>query len=123
LGLGTFQAAYPHYARVAVPFVIDKAHNDYLELAAGWGIPAAVCWWAALLWLAALCVRGIFARKRNRAYPLLALGAIVLVGIHALFDFSLQIPAIATTFAAILGLGVAQAFPTRNVGIQVEEES
>jgi O-antigen ligase len=113
LGLGTYQAAYPHYARAAVPFVIDKAHNDYLELVAGWGLPAALCWWAALLWLAGLCMRGIFARRRNRVFPLLALGAVILVGIHAIFDFSLQIPAVAATFAAILGLGVAQAFPTR----------
>jgi len=115
LGLGAYQAAYPYYARVAVPFVIDKAHNDYLELAAGWGLPAALCWWAALLWLAGLCLRGIFTRRRNRVFPLLALGAVVLVGIHAIFDFSLQIPAVALTFAAILGLGVAQAFPTRIV--------
>ena len=123
LGLGSFQAAYPSYAHVVVPFVIDKAHNDYLELAAGWGLPAALCWWGALLWLTGWCVRGVLTRRRNRVFPLLALGASVLVGTHAIFDFSLQIPAVAITFAAILGLGVAQAFPTHVMEDKVVEES
>ncbi|MGH6827646.1 MAG: O-antigen ligase family protein [Rhizomicrobium sp.] len=113
LGLGTYQTAYPLYAHTVTPFIIDKAHNDYLELAAGWGLPAALLWWSALLWLAGLCLRGTFLRRRNRIYPMLGAGATLLVGVHAIFDFSLQIPAIALTFAAILGLGVGQAFPGR----------
>lgn len=114
LGLGTYQTAYPLYSDVALPFMMDKAHNDYLELAAGWGLPAALLWWSALVWLAGICVHGIYVRRRNRIYPMLAVGATVLVGVHSLFDFSLQMPAIATTYAAIVGLGIAQAFPTRD---------
>jgi hypothetical protein len=84
-------------------------------LAAGWGLPAALLWWSSLLWLMGICARGILTRRRNRLYPLVAMGAGILVGIHANFDFSLQMPAVALTFAAILGVGVAQAFPTRKV--------
>lgn len=113
LGLGTYQTTYPLYSAATVPFVVDKAHNDYLELAAGWGLPAALLWWSALLWLLGICARGIFKRRRNRLYPMVALGAGILVGIHANFDFSLQMPAVALTFAAILGVGLAQALPTR----------
>jgi O-antigen ligase len=112
LGLGTYQTMYPSYSTALVPFVVDKAHNDYLELAAGWGLPAALLWWSALLWLMVICARGIFTRRRNQLYPLVALGAGILVGVHANFDFSLQMPAVAATFAAILGLGLAQAFRT-----------
>ena len=36
-----------------------------------------------------------------------------MIGVQSLFDFNLQIPAIALTYAAILGLGVAQAFSSR----------
>jgi hypothetical protein len=43
---------------------------------------------------------------------MLALSATALVGVQSAFDFSLQIPAVALTYAAILGLGVAQASPT-----------
>jgi hypothetical protein len=32
------------------------------------------------------------------------------VGMHALVDFSLQVPAVATTYAALLGIGVAQSY-------------
>ena len=41
LGLGTFQDAYPMYATQMLPFIMDKAHSDYLEFAAGLGLP----WW------------------------------------------------------------------------------
>ncbi|MGB8363044.1 MAG: O-antigen ligase family protein [Rhizomicrobium sp.] len=113
LGLGTYQSAYPLYSDVMMPFVMDKAHNDYLELAAGWGLPAALLWWSALVWLVGICVRGVYHRRRNQLYPMLAVGASILVGVHSFFDFSLQMPAISLTYATILGLGVAQAFRTR----------
>ena len=34
---------------------------------------------------------------------------LALVGLHALVDFSLQIPAVAILYACILGIGCAQA--------------
>lgn len=113
LGLGSYQSAYPMYSDVTMRFVMDKAHNDYLELAAGWGLPAAILWLSAIAWLVWLCTRGVLTRRRHRAYPMLAVGASVLVGVHSIFDFSLQMPAIAFTYASILGLGLAQAFSTR----------
>jgi O-antigen ligase len=116
LGLGNFQNAYPMYSDVTMRFVMDKAHNDYLELAAGWGLPAAILWLSAIGWSGWLCARGVLRRRRHRAYPMLAVGASVLVGVHSVFDFSLQMPAIAFTYACILGLGLAQAFSTRETG-------
>jgi O-antigen ligase len=115
LGLGTFEPAYPLYADRVMPFVMDKAHNDYLEFAAGLGLPAATAWWLAILWLVGMCIRGVFVRRRNRHYSMLAIAATALVAFHSIFDFSLQIPAIALTYAVILGLGVAQSTSTRNV--------
>ncbi len=115
LGLGTFEPSYPLYADRVLPFIMDKVHNDYLEFAAGLGLPAAIAWWTAILLLFGMCVRGIFVRRRHRHYALLAIAATALVAFHSIFDFSLQIPAIALTYAVILGLGVAQAAPTRNV--------
>jgi len=37
----------------------------------------------------------------------------LLVGAHSLVDFSLQIPAVAFTYALIMGAAVGQAKPTR----------
>lgn len=109
LGLGTFEDAYPLYASQVYPFVMDKAHCDYLEFAAGLGLPAAIAWWAALLWLVALCLRGIRQRRRNRHYAIAAIGASVLVAVHSSVDFSLQLPAVAFLYATLIGVGVGQS--------------
>jgi O-antigen ligase len=118
LGLGTFEPAYPMYADQALPFIMDKVHNDYLEFAAGLGLPAAIAWWAAITWLTALSIRGVFVRRRNRHFSLLAVAATALVAFHSFFDFSLQIPAIALTYAVILAIGVAQSAPTRHAAFE-----
>jgi O-antigen ligase len=111
LGLGTFQDAYPLYASQALPFVMDKAHNDYLEFAAGIGLPAAIAWWIAGLWFCIDCAVGPFRRRRNREIAIVAFGATVLVAVHSAFDFSLQVPAVALLYATLLGIGLAQAHP------------
>jgi O-antigen ligase len=108
-------SAYPLYADQMFPYVMDRAHNDYLEFAAGLGLPAAIAWWSALGWCAFVCARALFIRRRNRIYAVAALGATAIVAFHSMFDFSLQMPAIALTYAVILGLGMAQSFPTRDV--------
>jgi hypothetical protein len=45
--------------------------------------------------------------------PAIAAGASVLVGVHALVDFSLQIQAVTLTYMTILAAGVAQAVSSR----------
>jgi len=109
LGLGTFQDAYPLYATSSLAFVMDRAHSDYLELAAGLGVPAALTLLASVLLLAAQCLVGVFIRRRNRFYALAAFGASVLVALHSAVDFSLQIPAVALMYVTLLGIGVAQS--------------
>jgi O-antigen ligase len=113
LGLGTFQDAYPLYATDIYPYVMDKAHCDYLEFAAGLGVPAANAWWTAIVWLFVLCLRGVRVRRRHRIYCMVAIGATVLVAVHSAVDFSLQLPAVALLYATLMGLGVAQCSPTR----------
>jgi hypothetical protein len=52
-------------------------------------------------------------RQENVTVPRVAVGAAFLVGVHALVDFSLQIQAVALTFMAVLGAGVAQSASSR----------
>lgn len=101
-----FLAHGPELGRVGI---FDHAHNDYLQTAAELGLPAAGALWLALMLLWGLCLTGAIARRRRRLYPLVASTAGVLVGLHALTDFSLLMPAVAMTFAAILGIGCAQS--------------
>jgi O-antigen ligase len=111
LGLGSFIDAYPIYADHTWPYIMDKAHNDYLEFAAGVGLPAAICWWSAWALAAGRMLLGVFQRRRNKVYPLVGLGAVTLVAVQSAVDFSLQMPAVAFACACLLGLGLAQAYP------------
>jgi O-antigen ligase len=115
LGLGTFQDAYPMYAERFLPFILDKAHNDYLEFAAGLGLPAALLWWSAMAWCAVRVALGYFGRRRDRVYALTALCATVLVAVHASVDFSLQIPAVSLTYVGLLAVGLAQSYSSRDL--------
>ena len=66
-------------------------------------------WIAAMALLVLRCAGGVRLRRRDRVFSLVGLAAAILVGVHALVDFSAQIPAVAVTFATLLGLGCAQA--------------
>lgn len=116
----TLQAPYAGYGigsyeRTFVLFADErsvnayKAHNDWLEMLFELGIPMAVVWFAVLGGLGLRCLVGFFRRKRDNIYPLVGFCACVLVGIHALADFSLQLPGVAIMFATLLGVGVAQS--------------
>ena len=122
-GLGTYRAVYPTYSRQFIPYVVDRVHNDYLELALGLGLPAAVLWVSALCLLAGQCIFGVFRRRRRRIFAVTAVGATALVGFHALFDFSLQMPAVATLYAVVLGIGLGQSEPSRNVPEQTKPQA
>jgi O-antigen ligase len=112
-GYGSYGTSFLRYQeRAAGPFIIDKAHNTYLEHAAELGIPATVLLYLAPLLLVLFCLRGAFVRRKEKIYPLLAVSATVLVAVHSLMDFSLQIPAVAVTYAMILGMGTAQSIPS-----------
>ena len=65
----------------------------------------------AIALLAAEALRGLWRRRRERTAPALGVAATALVGVHAFFDFSLQMPAVSALYAFIMGLAVAQAFP------------
>ena len=86
------------------------AHNDWLEMMFELGLPMAFLWFAVLGGLGVRCLIGFFRRRRDHVYPLVGFCACVLVGLHSLVDFSLQIPAVAVTFAVMLGVGVAQSW-------------
>lgn len=111
-GLGTFNPAFLKYSNSILGLSYDKAHNDYLEAAFELGVPAALIQITSIAWLALMCLRGYFTRHRDRNYPLIAVGLTTIVAAHSTLDFSLQIPAVAMTFAILLGTGFAQAFST-----------
>ena len=108
-GLGTFGAVYRSHRTEEIRPGVNMAHNDYLELALELGIPAAVLFVFAIAALAVGCALGVRAGRRDAVLPAAGVAACTLLGAHALVDFSLQIPAVAATFALLLGVSVAQA--------------
>lgn len=116
-GLNSFQASIGIIQPAALIGYYDKAHNTYLELAFDLGIPAAAALVAAVVWIVGRCLAGFFQRNRDAELAGVGFLVAVLAGFHALFDFGLQIPAMACTFFAILGIAWAQSWsgrPTRN---------
>jgi O-antigen ligase len=114
-GYGTFQYVFPMYRDNSVsPFGFwDKAHNTYLEIIQGLGIPAAALFFAMLLILTVRCGHAGLTRKSSATAPLVATSATVIVALHSFVDFSMQIQAVALTWTALLGAGVAQSWSGR----------
>jgi len=119
-GFGTFADAFPAYRIADDEGAVrwDKAHNTYLENALELGIPAAVLLNAAIFLLALQCLRGVSTRRRNKLLPALGVAASMLVGLHSLVDFSLQIPAVAIFYASIMGLAVGQSWREQTLTVR-----
>ena len=116
-GFGTFDDVIPAYKDGNDSALIqwDKAHNTYLENALELGLPATFILNLSILLVAFRCLLGVITRKRDKLAPALGVSATILVGLHSLVDFSLQIPAIAILYAAIMGIAVSQSWSKRRL--------
>lgn len=108
-GLGAFADFFPAYRDLPLGREfgsLDRAHNLYLELAAELGLPVAAALVLGLGWLVLRVATASLRLKPGAA--LAAAGASVLVAVHSLADFSLQIPAVTATWLLLLGAGLGQ---------------
>ncbi len=109
-GYGSYEQGYRLYHLDEIQGLYHKAHNTYLENLFGLGIPAATLLFLSILALVITLFRGIRRRHRDWLYPAIGLAVTIQVAIHSLVDFSLQIPAVAITYAVIIGVAAAQSF-------------
>jgi O-antigen ligase len=112
-GLGTFAAAYGAYEDANLSEMrLVHAHNDYLEYLAELGVAGAVLLVGIVLTVAVsayLAWRG----RRNAQARALALGGMVSLagmGLHAVTDFNLHIPANMVLFTVVLCLTLVTAY-------------
>ena len=111
-GYGTYADAFRAYNHPGTgTYFLDKAHNTYLQMIMELGWPAALALYAGLGLLVFRCQQG-----RSAVYPTVLASCSVLVAVHALVDFSLEMPANAATYALLLGIGCAQAVRGRARG-------
>lgn len=113
-GGGAFESYFQFYKNAEFGGIstIDKAHNTYLELWADTGLIGVILLGVPMLVLAIGTLLGIQTRQHNTVYPLIGFTLIVQTGLHSIFDFSLQIPAVAVTFALVMGICFGQSFST-----------
>jgi O-antigen ligase len=112
-GMNSFEELFSVFQPAELSANYDKAHSTYLELAFDLGIPAATALVLAVVWVAWRCSIGFGTRGRDRELAGLGVFGTVLIGFHSLFDFGLQIPAVACTYMSILGVAWAQSWSTR----------
>ena len=110
-GYGTFADVFPMYRDLSISPVglWEKAHNTYLEVFQGLGLVFGAALIASIGACVIKCFRGAATRRENATPAMVASAASVLVGFHALVDFSMQIEAVALTYLAVLAAGYAQS--------------
>ena len=107
-GAGSYYSVYPRYrvGDTSSGFLVDHAHNDYLELLSEYGILGILL--PAGTVILALGNAILAQRKRRnqlaRGIGFAATMAITAMLIHATVEFNLQIPAYAATFMVILAM-------------------
>ncbi|MDX6767094.1 MAG: O-antigen ligase family protein [Candidatus Methylacidiphilales bacterium] len=108
-GGGTFEVAYPlfHQLPVSPDLVWDKAHSTYLSLWAELGLVFGSLPILVVAGFAALALRFYLARRGDWTAPAAAFCVTVVVALHSIVDFSLEMQANVFLFLAILAIGVA----------------
>lgn len=122
-GLGTFEDIFRLYKDDSLKNLgsrrVDHAHNTYLETILEIGLPAFCVIAISFITMILVCFRGVITRSRGYFYPITGIAVSALVGVHALFDFSLEMPAIALTYATIMGVCCAQSWSSKdNMGLE-----
>lgn len=102
-GFGTFESAFPMVQSETIDLLYDHAHNDWIEWAQEGGVLAL----GAAVALLFFALRGApvgSARGFDAAFNIACTAAIVAVAVHAMWDFSLRIPAVAVVCAGMVGI-------------------
>ena len=99
IGLGAYEAVFPIYARHNGMFVVNYAHNDYLQALSDGGAVGLVLALAFVVLLWREVGRALQAEDRRLAGLALGGGAgTFALLVHSMFDFNLQIPSNAVLF-------------------------
>ena len=111
-GAGSFAGLYRQIEDPATisRFVVNHAHNDYLEALIDVGAPGVVLL-ALFLWWWAKAVRATWTQTVAEPYLRAASIASATILAHSLVDFPLRTAAIAALFAACVGLLARRARP------------
>lgn len=121
-GLGSFGEAYRRYQNPLCGDVFwDRAHSFYLE---GWidlGVIFIPLLAISLSGLTLIFLTGVRRRKAMRWAPATGWAVLLLFVLHSIVDFSIQIPGVAVSFAAIMSGAVVLSL-NRNKSARKSEQ-
>ena len=112
-GLGTFIEVFPRYRTFYTNYIVNAAHNDYVQVLVELGAVGLIL---ILALIALLFKEGVkkatgWQHDCERAMTLAALVGCSGILIHSLCDFNLQVPANAALFSVFAGLAVSRTLP------------
>jgi hypothetical protein len=113
-GLGTFEEVFRFYRTSDIAGYHAMANSTYLENILELGLPATLLVFALFAGLLVITIGGIRSRGRDVIFPCLGFTATLLVALHGAVDFSMQIPAVAATYALLMGAACAQCWSSRH---------
>ena len=104
-GFGTFQEVFPAYRDTECAGIFgvwDRAHNFFLEGYLGLGVPFAIAAGMGYIVLIGVFFIGMGNRRKYLFAPVIGFSVMILVSLHSIVDFSLQIPGVGVYFAAAI---------------------
>jgi O-antigen ligase len=108
-GYGTFEPGFRLFKDLRLSGLTwNLAHNSYLEFYFGTGLYGLVIIICAFVCIFFGLVKGAFLRAHDTAYLITGVSALTIVGLHALTDFSIQMPAMGAALVFVAGLGYAR---------------
>jgi O-antigen ligase len=110
-GLGSFQDVFPMYRlpECGLNGYWEMAHSVFLEAWLSLGVGFFILLTIIYYQLIKSYVHGVLNRQRFRFVSLASLSILLLVTLHSMVDFSLQIPGVAAVVGIFLGAGAAQS--------------
>ena len=108
-GLGTFSLVYPKYQSFYSIFLVNHAHDDYLEALTETGLMGftALVWFIVLLYRTSLRKVTDWSKEPRAGTRLAALVACTGILVHSLSDFNLHIPGNAALFFVLSWVATA----------------
>lgn len=108
-GLGTFPVVYPEFRSFYSTFVVNQAHNDYIQLLVETGLAG----FGIAIWFMVLVFRRAAGKLKN--WTQTATGAMTVAAllgcsgilVHSFVDFNLQIPANAALFYVLCAMAAS----------------
>ena len=108
-GAGTYEWIYPRFRSAWSPWVIDHAHNDYLELVAESGVVGGMIAIAFIAILYRLGLQTLRLRGNASSLRFAALTGCTGLLIHGFLDFNFHIPANAALFFVLAAVAVSRS--------------